>query len=578
VPGTSIACTGPGACSGYQVCNQVGSGFEPCDCTLDAGGDSTLSFDSGTDASEEAHSADGNAEDAGQDVSDAFVANDGLAVLNGAIQKGPFVLGSTVTLSAIDGAGVPTGQVFNTQTTSDLGAFSVSFAYRGNVDMQAQGFYYDEVTGSLSNASIVLRALYQVTNGGPQGAYINLITHLAHDRALALLGDGGTGLQAAEAQAEGELVTALGIGGSGFQPGGVGVNLNELGGDNDQNAYLFAVSAVLVQAAREQAGDGGSVDAQLQQLIDTIAADLVNGGSLPSGLISQLRTAEHDLDVDLTMDFFAQHLQAIGSTSVLADLNRAVDSDGDGYRNSVDTCPLVANPNQAVVPGGVLCKAMRHTTFLTAGEGETAAMFNACAVVGDFEKSGHLGLLACGLAGSQASAGLSAGDGTGRFLTPAAVPLQSFVPVFSYDVDQNGQLDLVSRGGWAAGNGAGQFGAPSPFPGPAGVGTPSYYAVALADFNGDHKVDVARLFTTATSAEPAVSLGLGNGAFAAPTELGSLGPATATAYHPPSLLAGDMNGDNNVDLVYVGAAQGCMASIVTLLGDGSGGFKAGTPT
>src|SRR5579863_465417 len=35
-------------------------------------------------------------------ASDAAAPNDGPAVLRGAIQKGPFVLGSTVTLSAID--------------------------------------------------------------------------------------------------------------------------------------------------------------------------------------------------------------------------------------------------------------------------------------------------------------------------------------------------------------------------------------------------------------------------------------------------------------------------------------------
>ena len=224
-PGASIACAGPGGCTGYQACNSQGSGFDPCLCAV-AVGDSGSSADAG----------------AGADVGDAFIPDDGTAALKGAVQKGPFVVGSTVTVSTIDSTETSTGQVYTTQTTTDLGDFAVSFTYRGNVDMQAQGFYYDEVTGALSTSPIVLRALYQVSNGGPQAAYINIITHLAHDRAVQLMGDAGVSLTAAEAQAESEVVKALGIGGSAFSPGGAGITLNELGGNNDADAYLFAAA------------------------------------------------------------------------------------------------------------------------------------------------------------------------------------------------------------------------------------------------------------------------------------------------------------------------------------------------
>ncbi len=36
VPGTSIACAGPGACAGFQVCLPDGSGFAACECALDS--------------------------------------------------------------------------------------------------------------------------------------------------------------------------------------------------------------------------------------------------------------------------------------------------------------------------------------------------------------------------------------------------------------------------------------------------------------------------------------------------------------------------------------------------------------
>jgi hypothetical protein len=443
----------------------------------------------------------GDAADDRADFADVIAPNDGPAVLRGVVQKGPFVLGSTVTLSAIDTSGTPTGQVFTTQTTTDIGDFNITFAYRGNVDIEAQGFYYDEVTGALSGAPVVLRALYDITNGGAQGAYVNVVTHLAHDRALNLMGDGGLGLSSAESQAEAELVAALGIGGYQFQPGAPGIGLNEVGGNTDANAYVFAISAVLVKAA-SQAADAGAVDAQLQELLDTIASDLAKDGQVAPNLVAEVRTAEQALDVDLAMDLLTSRLQAIGSNAIPADLNRAIDTDGDGYRNSVDTCPLVANPDQAQIPTGVVCKVTRHTTFLASGEPSDGEKF--CSVLGDFENTSHLAVLGCGLGGAQASAGLAIGDGTGRFFAPLPVQLDTsdasagvFVPVAVVDVNKDGNLDLVNEGGWAAGDGKGHFAPPILFPDSlqfqSATGALSH-RLALADFNGDGLVDLAQLF------------------------------------------------------------------------------------
>jgi hypothetical protein len=585
------------------VCASSGTGYGPCNCgsgSADSGSDTTLSAqESGADAADattgESGLADSGAEtspsppeaggDAAADVADVFIPNDGPARVSGSVQKGPFVLGSSISLSAIDGTGTPTGQVFNTQTTDDLGDFAVTFTYRGNVDVAAQGYYYDEVTGGLSTAPIVLRALYAISNGGPQSAYVNIRTHLAHDRALALMGDAGMSLTSAEAQAEAELVAALGIGG-GFQPGGTGIASNELGGDNDQNAYLFALSAILVQAAREQAGDGGSVDATLQQLINTIAVDLSATGQLPTTLTSQIRTAEQDLDVDLTMDFFATRLAATGSSATIPDLNRAVDSDGDGYRNRIDTCPLGTNQNQTQVPSGVLCKVTRHTTFLPSGAGPTGASF---AFVGDFEDAGHAGILGSGLEG-QGTQNILPGDGNGRFGSPAttSIPLS---PVMVYDVDQNGTLDLAGATAWASGDGRGHFSSAGSFPAPTvasdGGTLPAnlgFGGIALADFNGDHLVDIARLHYVSydpfygtgppTYAALVVSLATAAGVFGPAVSMSIVG--AGIDYTGGTLLAGDMNNDGHVDLVTVGGDSTTVAA--TFLGDGAGGFRAATST
>jgi hypothetical protein len=528
-------------------------------------------------------------------ATDVFVANDGSAVLNGTAEKGPLVSGSTVILSSIDHTGVPTGQVFTVQTNDDLGNFTLNLAYRGYLDVQASGFYFNEITGALSLAPVVLRALYDVNNGGPQAVNVNVITHLAHDRALRLLADGGASLAAAESQAERELVAAFGIGGTAFQLQGAGTGLNEVGPNSDENAYLLAVSAIVTSAALAQTADGGGVDAQLQQFLAMLASDLAASGTLPANLTSQFRAIERNLDADLVMDRFAQRLQAIGSSAGVVDLNRAIDSDGDGYRNSIDTCPLVANPNQAQIPTGVICKVTRHTTFLQASSPSPA---NSYVLPGDFAKTGHVGLyLPPGFQG--ASAAVLKGDGAGRFALASSVSLQFIQrpggrfnvdqanPKVAFDVDGDGNLDLVSEGTWAAGDGSGHFAAPIAFPDPFPVLDASppirfefFRGIGLADFNGDGLNDVVRAGASGEDAfyQPfnfigyysnvSIQFGTAKGVFSQ----GGLFPALSlnTVDQPTWVLIGDVNKDQHLDVLVTEALR---PTANVFLGDGLGGFR-----
>ncbi|MBN2718907.1 MAG: hypothetical protein JXX14_23880, partial [Deltaproteobacteria bacterium] len=130
--------------------------------------------------------------------------------IKGAVQKGPFVIGSTVSASPLNGDFSAQGTFYKTSTVNNLGEFTIRLKASGPVALEGMGFYYNEVTGTLSAANLTLRALYYPGADGEQLVYINLVTHLIADRVKMLVSLGAS-FQDAVAQAETELWEALGI-------------------------------------------------------------------------------------------------------------------------------------------------------------------------------------------------------------------------------------------------------------------------------------------------------------------------------------------------------------------------------
>ena len=212
-------------------------------------------------------------------------------------------------------------------------------------------------------------------------------------------------------------------------------------------------------------------------------------------------------------------------------------------------------------------------------------------VAGDVDGDGNIDLVASsvseysGYYGGiyyQSYANVLLGDGTGGFAAPVAYPIPGSYYYYSApldialgDVTADGQLDVVTANaqgnvGVLPGNGNGtfQFGQ-SYF---TGGGTQS---VALADFNGDTKLDVA---AASGASQTGVSVLLNDGA-------GSLQPAQfyVTGSVPLDVVAADFNGDGQLDLAtanggtseYIpapGVSVPVQGSVSVLLNKGNGTF------
>jgi hypothetical protein len=187
------------------------------------------------------------------------------------------------------------------------------------------------------------------------------------------------------------------------------------------------------------------------------------------------------------------------------------------------------------------------------------------------------------------------GNGDGTFKAPIitttysgttapAIPLQPQI-VSTTDLNGDGKADLLvitysysaashitSQLELFLGNGDGTFKAPttiSTAPNPNLNDSPNSIPVVVADFNNDGKLDIACLGVTSQGqAQLAVSLGNGDGTFAAPTILNVGG---SDAISTAGISAADFNGDGNVDLalldtqdvsgIYYGKGDGTFTSV-----------------
>lgn len=174
------------------------------------------------------------------------------------------------------------------------------------------------------------------------------------------------------------------------------------------------------------------------------------------------------------------------------------------------------------------------------------------------------------------------GDGKGSFGTPTVLNTTlNPVAIAAGDFNNDGNPDLVvladdtaDFGGYVAvllGNGKGQFGRRKLFRLPKNHGNLGFSplsAIAVGDFNGDHKLDVAVAvsdWTSNVTSYVVILLGNGDGTFRK-AKLAPAGP------NPLTLMVADFNGDGIPDLVVGNVLRDVLGTVSVLLGKGDGTF------
>lgn len=190
---------------------------------------------------------------------------------------------------------------------------------------------------------------------------------------------------------------------------------------------------------------------------------------------------------------------------------------------------------------------------------------------GDFNEDGKQDLIVANASSSTVS--LFLGNGDGSFETAISIFVGANpISVVAADFDGDGHLDVAVTLAKAQafqillGNGNGTFQAPITVP-ISGIGTSSIGKVVAADFNGDHRVDLA----IATDLGIAVFMNNGSGGF---TKTAAVEPAGNIT----NLAVADINRDGRPDLVATELAVNVngddAGNIFSALGNGDGTFQA----
>lgn len=255
----------------------------------------------------------------------------------GSVEKGPFVIGSSVTVNVLNEQGEHTDSTIVTNTKDNFGNFNFKVPADSTLQITASGYYRNEITGELSKGIITLRSIYKANDAQEQNANINIITHLTSNRVLELIKNGESDFEKAIEQAEQEFTVNFNK---------VIANTNNVdfsklsilnSNDPFSSAYLLTLSSIFYQHAIDVSSDRNtSPDAELTAILNKLEQDFGADGNIDDNeTLVSLKESQKQINPTQVQETLLSWIEGNLINSV-PDINELLDSDLDGLPNIKD--------------------------------------------------------------------------------------------------------------------------------------------------------------------------------------------------------------------------------------------------
>ena len=236
--------------------------------------------------------------------------------IKGKVEKGPFVKGSEVKLYELDNSLKQTGVNYTTRIISnegdfDFGELEVSSSY---VLLTADGYYFNEVRGELSEGQLSLDALVDVSK--QQDINVNILTHLKKERILTLIKEGKS-FKDANRQAQQELLTCFAL----QEYADKDASTYSITAGTDEAAALIVISSIVLEDRS---------DAEVTEYLMRLSEEFKNTGTFSDEVKAEIREKSMQLSFESIEDHIIERYRDLGKTIEVKDLRYYVDWDGDG--------------------------------------------------------------------------------------------------------------------------------------------------------------------------------------------------------------------------------------------------------
>ncbi len=238
--------------------------------------------------------------------------------VQGKVEKGPFISGSEISIQPMDSKLQVLGSLFNTAITDDLGNFMLGSKEFSTpyAEFMANGYFFNEVKGELSNGTLTLRALVDLQDNTTVN--VNILTHLKYSRIKNLVSSGKNYTEANK-QAQKELLTAFGLANLTDKD----VSSFSIISGTDESAALIAISSLLLMERTEAA---------LAEYLSKLSSDFGKNGTFSEDIQSQISKDKYKLAMFLSdiKDNVISRYDNLGINVSVKELSHFIDWNNDG--------------------------------------------------------------------------------------------------------------------------------------------------------------------------------------------------------------------------------------------------------